>query len=225
MPRFNPFDAPGFAEAVWQERVARDAAFLGTTENVAGYELRPMTLPDYLILRLAGNALLREEPASPEELGAFLWLLSVDYHPRAGRRRRRFMRRCREFCEPAPPWLPTRGARARWLRRKRQALRRAAEVHLAAEEFVREACQDRPPSRRGSGFVPSYYSDAVYWCALLGREFGYSVEQVMRMPLKMVFGFVVEIQEHSGSKTPLTNPSDRFRAKWLAEKNRELLGN
>lgn len=232
MPRFNPLELNGFAEAVWQERLVRDVAFLQMTYDLAGYTVREMTLPDYLVLRMAGNAAVDRRTPSVEEMAAFLWLLSPGYS-RSEKARRKFYRRCREFCAPERPWLVllwpprrgsfTRGIQARWLRRKRRALRRAAEVSRAMDRFVEETLQDRPAGREVRGFAPSYYSDAVYWCALLGRAYGWPLREILAMPLKQLFGFVVEIHEHHDPKAPKTNPSDRIRARWLEEQNRKLL--
>lgn len=216
---FDPFSIPRFAEAVFRERFVRDAAFLGVTENVAGYELRPMTLRDYLILQTAQNPLLHQALPSPTQLASFLWLLSADYDPAATRRRRQFLRRCRAFCPPSVPLWPTKRASVRWYGQRCRALECFRATVAAAKEYVADTFQDRPAAKASPGFTPSYYSDAIYWCALLGREYGYTLDAVLGMNLKVLFGFVAEITEHHKVKEPACNPSDRIRADWLAEQN------
>jgi hypothetical protein len=216
---FNPLEIPEFIEAVLAERLARDAAFLGVSEDVAGFALRAMTLQDYLALGIAQNPLLNDAEPTEDQLAAFLWFLSVDYDSASEQRRLRFLKRCRVFAEPTLPFLHTQRALRRWARRKQAADQRRLEITSAALAYVAETLQDRPARREAHGYSPSYYSDAIYWCALLGREYGYPVREVLALPLKALFGFVMEIKEAHGVNEPHWNPSDRIISQWLARQN------
>src|SRR5436190_23240372 len=69
-------EIPGFLEAVQREQFVRDAAFLRLSESVAGFELVPLTLRHYLILRATRNPLLWGGLPSPNQLFNFLWMLA-----------------------------------------------------------------------------------------------------------------------------------------------------
>ena len=58
-------EIPGYREAVARERLARDASFMPVTETVAGFELVPMTLRQYLILSLMRSPLLTGDTPGP----------------------------------------------------------------------------------------------------------------------------------------------------------------
>lgn len=205
MPIFNPLEIPDYAQAVIQERLIRDSAFLNLPENVAGFDLRPMTLRDKLVLRIANSPLLTEkETPSPNELAQFLWAMSVEYKPDKSARKR-FLKRCRSFVPPA---------RGLFHRRKcAAAMAEATRVLMAAREYVKEATMDRP-GNASSGFVPDYYSEVVFWLALV--EYRWTVAQVLDTPLKVLYQILNQKKE-SLPNSVMCNPlSDKVRAEWLA---------
>ena len=226
-------EIPGYLEAVKRERLVRDAAFLGLPEAVAGFELRQMTLRDSIVLSIARNPLLSGETPNPLELATFLWYMSVEYGlccaekvrdhqvKHLAAERRFFLKRCRSFQRPAPPLFPTRRSIARWEASLQRAAGRWAEVTAACKEYIAETMQDRPPGRAGTGYQPSYYSDACCLCGAIAREYSQPFSAVMDMPLKMIWQFVAEIKEsNGGGKAALGNPSDRVAAAWTAAQNR-----
>jgi len=197
---------PAYLAAAHQERLVRDAAFLLPHETVAGFQLRPMTLRDYLTLRLAACPIaLQTGTPTPAELARFLWLLSTINSPTINfLGPLRFWRRCRQFNPPSPPWFPTKRALARWKRRRQRALEFAARVLNAARHYMRETMQDRPGQERGHR--PSYYSDPCTWWGTLGRN-GYHLTraEILDTPLKILFQCLREIRAHNGQ--PLNNPA------------------
>lgn len=230
----NALDMPGFAEAVLEERLARDLAFLELPETVAGYELRPLRLIDYLALQRDRSPLLLDadrnvRAPTAAELATFLWFMSIehgDYEPGAAvdvAGRREFLRGCRAFQPPGLPLLRTRRAMGRWTARWDRALNRMGEVLVAARAYVSRALQDRPAAKAGAAFTPSYYSEGVFWCALLARQYGWSEGAVLRLPVRRLFQYLNEIKEQSGSKRAgLVNPSARVAAAFLQKINAEL---
>src|SRR5438046_741906 len=98
-------DIPGYAVAVLKEQFSRDVAFLELNESVAGFELVPLTLRHYLILRSTRNPILWGDLPTPNQLFNFLWLLSPEYNGPQTRARKRFQRRCRKIFFP-PQFLP-----------------------------------------------------------------------------------------------------------------------
>ncbi len=208
-------DIPGYAAAVLKERVIRDAAFLGITESVGPFEVVPLTLRHWLILRLVKNPLLHGGTPSPLDVVNFLWLLSPDYSPTRGKRK--FERRCRKIFFP-PRYMPvlnTKGARARHELRKEKRIAEAAKLVDAIRAFVNETMQDRPPVPQTLAFEADYFSDGAYFCAVFGREFGWSQEDVLNTPLKRLFQYLNEMKHYHRSPTPLMNPSDSVKATWL----------
>ncbi len=210
-------EIPGYAVAVLKERVIRDAAFLGITESVGPFEIVPLTLRHWLILRMMHSPFLTKETPSPIDLLNFLWLLSPDFSPTNQKAKRQFARRCRRIFFP-PRYLAlvnTRFARAWYEVKREKRLTAAAEIIDAARAYVEESLQDRPPAPKAFGFDADYYSDAAFFCALFGREYGWRMDEILNLPTKVIFQLVNEIRQSRGSKTPLCNPSDRIKAAWL----------
>jgi hypothetical protein len=210
-------EIPGYAKEVLRERVIRDAAFLGITESIGPFEVVPMSLRHWLILRLMHSPLLTGDTPTPQDVFNFLWLLSTNYSATNLRSKRHFERRCRSMFFPPRYWalMNTRWARA-WHESKRiKRLTVAARIIYAARAYVTEALQDRPPIQKSIGFDADYYSDAAYFCALFGREFGWSQDETLNMPVKRMFQFLNECRASRGSKTPLCNPSDRIKSQYL----------
>jgi hypothetical protein len=214
---------PGLRAAVEAETLVRDAAFYPVTENVGGFECRPMNLRDFMILRTTKNPLLFNETPSPEELAAFLWLLSPSYNAQ-GHGKKKFLRKCRKAFMP-PMYLAlwnTKRARARHYLRWEKKDAALARLIKAAQDYMAETFQDRPPVKATliGGYEAQYFSDAAGLCATLAREFHYSQEEVLSMPMKCLFQFLNEMRQHHGSEIPLTNPSGKVRADWLRAVNR-----
>jgi hypothetical protein len=217
-------EIPGYAAAVFRERVVRDASFLPITESIGPFEVLPMTLRQMLLLKLLRSPMLWDETPSPDDLRDFLWLLSPDYTPEPSRAKKTFAKRCRKLFYP-PRFLPlfnTEGARRRHRLRCVAKVAIAASIIDRARAYVRETMQDRPPQAvqvNGVGFDPDYYSDGAFFCALFGREFGWSPDQTLSMPVKQVYQFLNEMKQHHGSNVPLCNPSDQVRADWMRQVN------
>ena len=218
----QPSQVEGYAEAVSREAIIRDSAFLGQPETVAGFELRQMLLKDYLLLRLMACPLLWGGAPSPKQLNQFLWVMSTSYPDNMAM----FNRRCvSTFYPPDPPLFHFSWLMKRWKYRHTCALGRAAEVIQAVQEYIAETLQDKPqkPKKPGNGKV--YYSSAAYWCATMAREYGYSLEAVMNMPLKIIFQLMNEIRESKGLE--VCNPSDAIvaeaRARQMAVLNASLI--
>src|SRR5206468_3380665 len=120
-------DIPGYKEAVAAERLAREVSFLPITESVAGFELVPMTLRQFLILSLMKSPLLTGGTPGPGDLLDFLWLLNPNYNPKGGFHKRRTVRKLRKCIPPIGAiW------NFEWLNAKRQR-----RVNLAVYRLTR----------------------------------------------------------------------------------------
>src|SRR2546430_5227341 len=211
---------PGYAEAVLKEQFSRDVAFLGLCETVAGFDLSPLTLRHYIALRLTHNPLLSGGLPTPRELFNFLWLLSPRYDPANKWARRRFEWRCRRTFYP-PLWMALincRQTRDNYARRLHKRQVEAARIVAAGRGFVEEPLQDAPPKPAHAHWDADYYSDAAFFCALFRREYGWSQEQVLALPMRRLFQYLNEIKHRNaepGKSGPLCNPSDRVKADWM----------
>lgn len=201
-----------------REQFARSAAFLPVTESIGGFDVLPMTLTHLVLLRVARSPLLSGGRfPSPEDLAAFLWILSPEFTTAPGPARACFLKRCREeFMPVRKPWLRTSLAMVIWERKEADRLARAAGLINAARAYVDEAFMDAAPPDDKSSARKEYFESAIGICAMFGREFGWSEETTMRMPLKRILQYRKEIERDRGSKT-LCNPSDSVVAKWQRE--------
>jgi hypothetical protein len=227
---------PGYLAAIIRERVVRDASFLGLTESIGPFEAVPMTLRHWMLLRMDGNPLVRQgdgvSAPTPDQLRDFLWILNPQFSPAGpetkvqAKAKRAFFKRCRKVFYP-PRYLAlwnTSRARARHVRKlaKRQSV--AAAIIDAAKAYVAETMQDRPPQQGSMRFDPDYYSDAAFFCARFGREFGWTQEETLSTPMKRIWQYLNEMRRHYDSKVPLCNPSDSVRAAWMRDVNRQQKG-
>jgi hypothetical protein len=159
---------PGYRESIERETAVRDAAFLGISETVGPFELRPMTLRDYIVLKNAGSPLLGAgTKPSPEQLAMFVWLLLEE--PKGSQQR--FSRRhWKQFT---------------W------------ELYFACRSYVLESFQDAPVPRRGV-WNPDYYGDGAYFVTLFARHYHWEPQITLNLPMKQLFQFVNEIRSKSG---------------------------
>lgn len=215
MPALNVASIPGYLDAVHKEQFARDEAFLGITKSVAGFELVPMTLWHFLVLRVTRNPLLWGGMPTPAQLRDFLWLLSPGYRKTGGWRKWLHNLRCRWFMPPKYLALwNTKRARAGHIVRNRRRHLAAAQVLLAVHDYATATFMDRPSCNQ-HGFAPDYYSDAAFFCMMLGRECGWSQKESLKTPMRRIFQYANEMKQHYSSKVPLDNPSDRLRAEYF----------
>ena len=239
-PIRGPLDLPGYAEALASEQLARTVAFHGLSVTVgrlpspAGRGLgegpafthQPLTLRHYSALRLARSPFIPPF-ATPDSADVilFLWYLSLEFTPGSAAKRR-FLDRCRPFCEPRKPFFQTRRARRRWEKNFMAALVLRAEIVHQCREFVAEAMQDRParPLDDPDGIpAPDYYADEASVIGSLAREYGWTEDAILNLPLARAFQYLKEIREHLylvNGKTPLlTNRSDEILQEYLAQVN------
>ena len=206
----NPLQHPDYLAAVRAEQSARDAAFLGVTEQIAGFEVRPLTLWHVLVLRAMASPLLHGTCPTPAELAAFLWLVSVDYTPADKSARRKFLRRCRAFVPSRAPWLRVRVHQRR--------LQTASVVLLAAREYIETAFADAPDGP-GSRTMTSYFSDAASLAAFLWDDYGIPADRALQTSVKQYFQYVRRSRRAADPRCALWNSSDKVLARLVADLN------
>jgi hypothetical protein len=216
-------DIPGYKEAVAAERLAREVSFLPITETVAGLELVPMTLRQYLVLSLTKSPLLTGETPGPGHLLDFLWLLHPRYSPKGGFHKWLMVRKLRRCIPPVGTIWDYEWLRAKRQRRVDLAVYRLTRLVVALRNYVGETLQDWQPSQAPEGTVEiDHYCDGAAICALVAREYGWTQETTLNMPMKQLLQFLKEIKVFHGTKVPLCNPSDRVKAEWLDKQQRNI---
>src|ERR1051326_4784779 len=191
----TPWELPEYRQAVERESFIRDAAFIGATETIGGFECRAMTLKDFLLLRISKNALLCGGIPTPEQLLAFLWLLSPQYAPGASRARARLVASCAKFLPPKKPLIHFPWLMKRWRARAERHLAAAAEMIGAIRLYLQEALMDWP-SCCAQGEDAAFYGDACALCAKFAREYHCSFKDTMELPMKCLLQFQKESKLH-----------------------------
>lgn len=218
----NPLSIPNYVQAVERETLVRDAGFLNLTESIGKFEVRQMTLRDYLVLKTMRSPLLFRAIPSPEQLAAFLWVLSPSYQPDAPRARYRFLRRCRAFVPKRPPLIRFPRLMARWEKDCKIRLELTLKLSLEAINYVKETMMDKPAQAATMGFEAPYFSIAAPFVSFMWRECG---KDAMACSLKEIFQQLRESKQRNNSKEPLGNPSERVIQEELDRRNLEMQRN
>lgn len=189
-------DIPGYAEAVKLERDLRDFAALGATERVAGFELRPITLRDILLLEKGGNAFFSggREPNAGDVLHLIKWQSAE----RIG-------------------WLKFRALRA--------VLSNEISLGSAVEQigtWIDHAFLDMPPSSQGRKSDPSPVSVAVTCVDILASNYGWAEKAILDMPVASMFQYIRAISSRVNREAVSFNKySDKIRGNYIRERNRQ----
>lgn len=213
----NPLEHPDYLAAVAAERETRDAAFLGLSESVGGFECKPLTFWHVMCMRLMRSPLLYGGTPSPDQLAAFLWLVSVDWEPGAeSKNRTRFLKRVREsLLMPRRPRLKCfeRG----WSNRAAESLQRAAKTLDDARKYVDAAFADAPEGR--DGVTIEYYSSAASLCRFLWSDYGIPMEKALHIPMRQYYQLRRRTEQANNSKMAFTNPSRAVLDRLVNEMN------
>jgi hypothetical protein len=196
--------AADISAAIRQEQADRDDAFLGFPETVAGFDLRPMTLRDWLVLLRVGNFFACGLPEMSDaakwhkigkDAASFIWLQSVDYKPHD-----------------------------KQAKRKIEAMLGGDDMDLGAlasdiREYVDRTFSDAPPADGKGQPVKSYWSIGASFVHQMGKAYGWSRERTMKEPLRVLWQlWKIESYERD-PKTPRFNPSDQQVSAWLKTTN------
>jgi len=220
--------------AIQSERIARDAAFLHSSrfplhENIAGFKALPLNLFHCNLLRMINSPFMPPfETPAPVQLANFLWVLNPDFTRENSPAKQLHFKGCRKFMEPRFPFFKNRWTIKCWERQAAAALLEFTKVVIAARQFIEESFNDRSPVVRANGIEdPDYYSDFCSINATLMRAYpGLIYEQIQFLPLKVVYQFLKEIQDHTarmnGQPALLWNSSDRYTDEVLAILNQRI---
>lgn len=191
-----PDAIPGYREAIEAEARAREGAFLRLPEFVCGVRVEPLTLRRFALL----SHIELKLADNWETLELFLWLMSPQYGSRAPFARARHSARCL--------WAFLRHG--------------AGVVNICANAWLNGQFADAPGARDETGFNV----DSTCWVSrqvdLFAAEYGWPVERVLDLPVKVAFQLEREIRRRT-SNTPPTffNQSDKLRTAWLENQKAE----
>jgi hypothetical protein len=189
-PLFNI--VPGYRQAVEDETATREAAFLGVTELVCGVEVLPFSPLHFSMLECARSPFVKGGVPSPADVAIFLWAVSPGYAPRAKIRRWLFARRVAGL----------------------DYLNSLSEI----QSYIQDAFGDAPGVKM-SGFKPSYYSGTAAMIDLIASQYGWSEEQIIRIPFKRIFQYARCIRERTSDNPIFFNRSDAVIGRWQEEQN------
>lgn len=231
-PFFVPLnEIPGLKEAVAAERKNRLLAWFDVSQTVCGFEIMPLTARGYLALQISNSPFLRFAVPTAQELADFLWITSPEYETRGPDTAKLFRKRCENVFEPSmlkPLWW----SKAKWARTESSKLERAGKLIEEIYKIIAQAFQDSPV---GVGDGKSYYNGIVSLVGMVARNYGWTEERILEIPLARLFQYARECQESDSlnlairTKTkyrnPLSNPSDSVTAKFCEELGRKSLEN
>ena len=195
-------DIPGYREAIETEGARRELAYLAFPEIVCGLPVMPLTVEHVAILaQLEIEILSGEGVLDAGALELFLWVLSPSFTVAAG-----FARSARR----------TRHTWRFWRAKRRNGL-----LSLAAgvNGYIAEAFADSPPTRGEATSAP-YASWIAGKVDFFATQYGWSLRDIMALPVKVAFQQDREMAKRLNPKIILFNGSDRFKTEWLAERSK-----
>lgn len=210
----TPWELPAYRNAVAREGFLWEAAFLDLTETVAGFELRPMRVRDYLALRAMKHPLLRGALPTPEQLVGFLWLLSPQFSATDAKAREGFVLRCARFLPPKAPSIHLPWLMKRWRLRLLERLAETSQVIGAVRLYIEETLTDWP-AHKAQGQDTDYYGQGCAICAEFAREYHLSFKDTLELPMKCALQFLKEIKLRTDGCAAVGNLSDQVKADFI----------
>lgn len=183
---------PGLREAIARENELRNDAFnYDVPELIGGVWVRPLTPLLFARLQSIKSPFLTGDIPLTEHVVQFLWCVSVDFKVSRWAAFW-FAARCRGFTYDA--------------------------TCSAINAYLNDAFADLPSHKIGC-------DDNQYFGALaplidqFGSEYGWTFEQTMRTPFKVLFQCQRCMRMRYNPHAIMFNPSDKLRSDWLAQMN------
>lgn len=221
-----------YDEAVERQNLIRDLAFAGDSErplpeNIAGFEVMPMTMRHFVNLRLINSPFICGGKPTQYDAIAFLWQLNPEYSINNRRGKAIFVDRCeRTFVFPTEPVVHLPFLMARWAKVALVRLQRFGEVLMGISQYLEEALLDAPGGS-GESRRPAYFSDAAGYCDRFSKEYRWPVEYSMNAPFKLTFQLMKLIDARQRVENKLqpmffNKLSDGVTSRMLEEDNRRM---
>jgi len=184
---------PGYDEAVEAEESIRLASFFEVPRTLLGFDVRPLTVRDVMLLDFAKSPFMHGGAVTPVDIAIALWILSVDRTQ--GKSRRRFVRRCRSV--------------------------RYGEAVAAIGAYLEDELLDSPGGGGGKEARPqSWVADIVH---LFASTYGWTEPQILDLPMARANQYIRAIRASKDSQALFINPrSDRVKGDWLKTQQPEV---
>lgn len=219
--------------ALYKESVNRDLVWLKVPQSVCGIDLRPLTSRDLLALFCLRSPLIAasfldgtkkpltdwptEAPADfsesfihirHSEVARFFWIQSVGFTGIQGGCLNR--------------WMAARKLNA-FVRRVRSV--KYGEACEEIRNYLNAALVDAPAGSSNAKTGPSVASWVSSDIHLIAKEYGWSADYILDLPLAQLFQCERRIISQDGKKSALGNRTDSMRAKWLRERREQMAKN
>lgn len=194
MPAFDFNAIPGYSAAVEKETLSRNACFLPVNESIGKFEVLPMTMRHYVMLRTINSPLLCGNTPNVLDMVAFLWILSPRFSVAPNRHKRKILRHFKKI-----------------------NIKDFAVFVVKSREYVKDTFQDKPSKGSDdSVYSKEYYADVAYLCATFAKNWGWDDDTTLGKPMKRIFQYMKVMREQSGQKVVHFNPSDVIAMKYIA---------
>jgi len=188
-----PFaEVPGYADALNHETQNRELAFLPTPPPILGIPIRHMSARHHILLTGCRNLFIVGGFPSYIDAAQLLWFLSPDYCTAPG---------AREL------FVATHVAK-----------KDLNELLSACSLYVSIVWQDAPSGGRET-WEKKYVADMASLVDILAREFHWTDEHILELPLARVFQYLRLIRKRSDKNALMFNPSDKVLGDHLSRLN------
>ena len=208
------FQLPKYEAAVKRENEIRNAAFLNLPTDICGCKVMQITLWHWIILDGIEapfiNGFNINEPPKPEDVLAFLWVLSKQFYilNRIG---------------ISSGWIIEK-AKKRFAKRFRKL--NYAEVVAACIRFCQDTFQDTLPNNEGDRFKRApYYSYPSAVIHVIASRYSWDDQKILFKPLKVLLQYqkVIDMvrQLERGDRPIMFNNSDAVKRAEIGEQRAE----
>ena len=204
-------DIPGLATAMAaaesSQYQTRENSLLNLTYDLCGFNVRTMTIRDYVLLDRVGSPFLQRVEPTMADLAMFLWILSPEFKAwinGTGLRK----------------WLPSLQPVAAFLYSRKVNRAFGKDIPKTSEamivkcfEYIDEMFFDCPPSVKGG--EKSCLSYLTGWFDSLQSEYHFTSEQVWEMGLPELFQRLAAIRQRINPSMPQFNKRTDELKMWI----------
>lgn len=176
--RYNPFDIPGYREAVQKEGEIRVAAFVSPSTSICGIPIRQMTPMDFINLNGIESPMLYGTDFSRKDITRFLRLLSAKPIKPNWLSNYRFGKRCRRI--------------------------NLDEAKASIDKYLERTFFDSPSTSAGAHV--SFASWCAHLIDLIASEYGWPMDDIMRCPFRVLDQLANCIKKRNDPESITFNP-------------------
>jgi len=179
-----------------EAETAQQEAWLDLDYTLCGIDIRQMTLRDFFLLDGLGSPFLRNEPYTIADIGVFFWVLSKEFKP-CEKARDTFCRKIKDI----------------------KIAKAEEEIHKYLDITFTDA------DTAGGGKGKQYSTYVSYQIDLYAKEYGWTISEIMKIPMRQVFQLNTAIGERyakgKGETYTKLRQIDMIEAKALLKQARE----